>query len=218
MNYNFYWTVLIRYKHVLLEGVKLTLEISVISMLVSMIMGTLIGIGKTSKYWPIRYFFSFYVEFFRNIPLVVILFFWYFGIGLDSMEASIVGLSFFTSAYIAEIIRAGIGSIPKEQIDAAKASGLTSIVIISKIIIPQAIMITIPPIVLEFLNVIKNSSMAMTIAVAELTFASQEIEALTFRGFESATGALVLYFVMTVTVSICMNYIETKMKINIKVG
>jgi polar amino acid transport system permease protein len=187
-------------------------------MLLSLIVGIVVGIGKISKILPIRYFFTFYIEFFRNIPLIVQLFFWYFGVGLDSMAASIVGLSFFTSAYIAEIVRAGIEAIPKEQIDAAKASGLSSINIISKITLPQTLMVTIPPLGIEFLNVIKNSSIAMTIAVTELTFMSQEIEALTFRGFESTTAVTAIYLVMTLTVVICMNYIEKKMKIDIKVG
>jgi polar amino acid transport system permease protein len=218
VNYNFDWSVVIDYRHLLFEGFKLTLQISAISTVISLGLGMVVAIGKMSKILPIRWFFSFYVEFFRNIPLIVLLFFWYFGVGLDSMMASIVGLSIFTSSYIAEIIRSGIEVISKEQIDAAKSSGLSTFDIIYKITMPQALMVTIPPIGIEFLNVIKNSSIAMTIAVTELTFQSQEIDALTFRGFEAATAVTVIYLLMTLTVVSCVNYIEKKMKISVKIG
>jgi polar amino acid transport system permease protein len=215
---NLDWTVIVDYRHLLFEGFKMTLQISLVSMVLSLLMGIVVGLGKISKILPIRYFFAFYVEFFRNIPLIVLLFFWYFGLGLSSMTASIIGLSIFTSAYIAEIVRAGIEAIPKEQKDAATASGLSSIDIVTRIILPQALMITIPPLGIEFLNVIKNSSIAMTIAVQELTFQSQEIDALTFRGFESTTAVTAIYLLMTLTVVGCVNYIEKRMKMDLKVG
>ena len=122
-----------------------------------------------------------YVEVNRNIPVVVKLFFFYFVFGIPPIVAALLGLIIHQSAYIAEDVRAAIQSIPRGQSEAARASGLTSWLLIRQIIMPQAIKIALPTLVIEMIELLKNSSIAMVITVEELTFASQQIESITFR-------------------------------------
>jgi polar amino acid transport system permease protein len=150
--------------------------------------------------------------------LIVLLFFYYFAVGLYSFPASVFGLTTFTAAFIAEIVRAGIQSVPKGNFEAAKSTGLSKFQTMIYVVLPHAFMVTIPPMSIEFLNVIKNSSVAMTIAVTELTFQTQEIDALTFRGFEAATGVTLIYLSITLVVIGIMNFIEKKVKLHKRVG
>ena len=164
---------------------------------------------------PIRWFAQGYLEFFRNTPLLVQIFFWYFGsykilpqffndwLTNTNFEfaAAVIALTIYTSAFIAEDIRSGVRSIPKEQLEAARSSGFSYIRSMQYIILPQAVRITIPPLVNQFLNLAKNSSLAMTIGVAELTYQARQVESYTFKGFESFTAATLVYVVMSITIA-----------------
>jgi polar amino acid transport system permease protein len=130
----------------------------------------------------------------------------------------LVALSVSSSAYIAEIIRAGIASIPKAQGEAARSSGLSEWQTIFHVILPQAMIRVIPPLSIEFINIIKNSSVAMTIGFAELTFQTQEIEARSFRGFEAATAVTVLYVLLSSVVVILMHAAERAVRLDIRKG
>jgi polar amino acid transport system permease protein len=114
------------------------------------------------------------------------------------------------------VVKAGITSIPKGQFEAAQSLGMNRFQVMWYIIYPQAIRIIIPPLTSQFLNLIKNSSLAMTIGVAELTFATQQIDAETFRGFEAATAVTILYIFLTLTTSFFMNLIEIKFSKGVK--
>ena len=167
-------------------------------------MSVVIGVARGSRRPVLRTLATWYVEFFRNIPLLVQTFYWYFAVGLGSFPASLVGLVLYSSVYIGEVIRSGVQSIPRTQVEAAYASGLSSIRVIRHIVVPQAVMIVIPPLGTELINVVKNSAIAMTVGVRELTFQTQEIDAATFRGFEAATVATGLYLGMALTVATAM--------------
>jgi polar amino acid transport system permease protein len=218
MEYQFHWSVLWEYRHLLWIGLKTTLEVSAISLILSLVLGTLVGVGRLSHNAYIRILCTSFVEFFRNIPLIVLLFFFYFAVGLHSFSGSIVGLSTYTAAFIAEIVRSGLQSVPKGHFEAAKSTGLTSYQTLRYVTLPHVFMITIPPLSNEFLNLVKNSSVCMTIALTELTFQTQEIDALTFRGFEAATGITLIYIGITLAVAGIMNRIEKKMNIRTRVG
>lgn len=218
MSYDFYWGVLWEYRHLLWIGVKLTLEISAISLVSSFALGTLIGVGRCSQKFLIRAFCGGCVEFFRNIPFIVLVFFIYFAVGFDSFGGGVVGLTIYSSVFIAEIVRAGLQSVPKGHYEAAKSTGLTSYQTLRYVILPHVYMITIPPLSSEFLNIIKNSSVCMAIGVTELTFQTQEIDSITFRGFEAATGVTLIYVTITLAVAVMMNILEKKIALHKRVG
>jgi polar amino acid transport system permease protein len=218
MAYKFDWGVLLVYRHLLWQGLLLTVQISALSMVLSLVLGGVIGLGRRAEVMPVRWLCGAYIEFFRNIPLIVQLFFWYFAVGLEAFPAAVIGLTVYTSAYIAEVIRSGLQSIPRTQIEAARSFGMTPFQAIRHVVLPQALMRVIPPLGVEFINVIKNSSIAMTISVTELTFQTQQIESLTFRGFEAATAVTILYVLLASSIVLLMAAIERLVRLDLRVG
>ncbi len=233
--YKFYWAVLYEvnptYKEIfgywLLRGLQLTVEISLISTGIALFMGTIFGIARLSTFKPTYYLATGYVEFFRNTPLLVQLFFWYFAFPLALPEtiriflnehnyefwAATLGLGIYTGSFVAEIVRAGIQAIPHGHVEAALSSGLTRAQLLRFVILPQAFRVIIPPLGSEFLNNMKNSSLAMTIGVAELCWQSQQIESFTFRGFEATSAASIIYLSLSLSISVVMNTINHHLKI-----
>jgi polar amino acid transport system permease protein len=186
------------------------------------------GLARVSKNFFVSLMATYYVEFFRNVPLIVQMFFIYFSftltdtfpflesfgnfLGLENHNeffSALIALITYTSTYIAEAIRGGIQSLPKGQVEAAKTLGMGYFQTMYHIIFPQAIKIVWSPITGQFLNLIKNSSLAMTIGVAELTFATQEIDSITFRGFEAATAVTLLYLLLTLVTSMIMKQVDS---------
>lgn len=231
-NYHFDWSVVTsgKYAEWLLVGIKTTFEISAVSIVLSFLLGLLIAVMRMSNTRPIRWFAQGYLEFFRNTPLLVQIFFWYFGSykilptavndWLNTMNiefaAAVIALTIYTSAFIAEDIRSGVRSIPKEQMEAARSSGFSYLRSMMYIILPQAVRLTIPPLINQFLNLTKNSSLAMTIGVVELTYQARQIESYTFRGFEAFTAATLVYvvlsFIITGLVTLYSKKVLTPMK------
>ena len=186
MTYNFDWSVLWRGQSGLwlLQGLITTIEISAIAWLLAVTLGIFSGALRTASIAPLRWLASSYVEFFRNVPLLVWMFFWYFAVppllpepvqdwlfdhGVE-FWAGVAALGVYHGARFSEVIRSGIQSIPKTQFEAAASTGLTITQAYRLIIIPIALRLIIPPATNESLNLIKNSSVALTIGVAELTF------------------------------------------------
>ena len=218
MAYKFDWGVLLVYRHLLWQGLLLTVQISALSMVLSLVLGGVLGLGRRAEVRPVRWLCGAYIEFFRNIPLIVQLFFWYFAVGLEAFPAAVIGLTVYTSAYIAEVIRSGLQSIPRTQIEAARSFGMTPFQALRHVVLPQALMRVIPTLGVEFINVIKNSSIAMTISVTELTFQTQQIESLTFRGFEAATAITILYVLLASSIVLLMAAIERLVRLDLRVG
>jgi His/Glu/Gln/Arg/opine family amino acid ABC transporter permease subunit len=235
MGYEFDWHVLIEYKQLLIDGLITTIKLSVLGIFFSFIIGSIVGIGRASKSFWLSLLASYYVESFRNIPLIVQMFFIYFTFTLsqifpflntwgdflhindvDAFFSALLALILYTGAYIAEVVKAGIRSIPKGQFEAARSLGMNRFQVMWYVIYPQAVRIIIPPLTSQFLNLIKNSSLAMTIGVAELTFSTQQIDAETFRGFEAATAVTILYIILTLSTSFIMNLIEIKFSKGVK--
>jgi polar amino acid transport system permease protein len=173
---------------------------------------------------PLRWFALAYLEFFRNTPLLVQIFFWYFGsykilpmfvndwlneTGFE-FAAAVIALTIYTSAFIAEDIRSGVLSIPKEQMEAARSAGFSYLRSMQYIILPQAVRITIPPLINQFLNLAKNSSLAMTIGVMELTYQARQVESYTFKGFEAFTAATLVYIVISLSITALVNIYNEK--------
>ena len=217
LSYQFDWSVVTsgKYFEWLMSGLKVTLELSLLGIVLSFLLGLLIAVMRMSHFKPVRWLAVGYLEFFRNTPLLVQIFFWYFGSYKILPEAinnwltntnfefaaAVIALTIYTSAFIAEDIRSGVLSIPKEQMEAARSSGFSYLRSMQYIILPQAVRITVPPLVNQFLNLAKNSSLAMTIGVAELTYQARQVESYTFKGFEAFTAATLIYLLLSVTIT-----------------
>lgn len=217
MQYDFKWDVVLSGEGLewILEGVVTTCKISSVALVCAMLLGTVIAVLRLTGCKPFVWFSAAFTEFFRNTPLLVQIFFWYFGSegilpqGLLSwlyehdfeFWAGVIALTVYTSAFIAEEIRSGINSIPKNQLEASRACGLSFIQAMRYVILPQAFRIIIPPLISQSLNLVKNSSLCMTIGVMELTYMARQIESYTFRGFEAFTVSTLIYLCISLLVS-----------------
>jgi polar amino acid transport system permease protein len=221
LKYHFDWSIVTsgKYFEWLVSGLKVTLELSFVGIIGAFIIGLVIAVMKMSHYRPLRWLASIYLEFFRNTPLLIQIFFWYFGsykilptavndwLNSTNFEfaAAAIALIIYTSAFIAEDIRSGILSIPKEQMEASRSAGFSYLSSMQYIILPQAVRITIPPLVNQFLNLAKNSSLAMTIGVMELTYQARQVESYSFKGFEAFSAATIVYLVLSVSITFMMD-------------
>ena len=149
-----------------------------------------------------------YVEIMRNIPAVVKLFLIHFIVGLDAFLAGVIALSLHQSAYIADVVSAGLRALPKGQLEAGLATGLTYYHTFTRVLLPQALRITIPPMTTQFVQVVKNSSIVMLISLQDLTFITNQIEHETFRGMEASIAVTVLYLMIAAVIIILMNIVQ----------
>jgi glutamate/aspartate transport system permease protein len=235
LSYNFDWSVLWRepYGVWLLKGLWLTIQIGLLGWVIAFFLGVAIGAIRVSHWRWLRILGTAYVEVFRNIPLLVQLFFWFYAgpmlfgeqLGREINRVSglnyyvaIIGLGLYTASRVAEHVRAGFASIGRDQYQAVLSTGMTHVQMYIYVIIPYALRIIIPPLTTEFLTIFKNSSVAMTIGVAELTFQSYQIDADTFHGLEATTGAMFIYLLLGLAVVKFMGIIENKYKIKGMVG
>jgi len=229
--YEFRWSVLwqLPYGVWMLEGIWTTIKLGLISWVFALLLGIIVGTCRVTPYRPLRLIATAYTEFFRDIPLLVQLFFWYFAaprilptpielylyrqVPQVEFWITVIALSIYTSSRVAEQIRSGMQSISQDQFNAALSTGLTHYQMYRYVTIPLAIRIMIPPLTTEFLTVFKNTSLAMTVGVLETTFMSQQIEAYTFRGLEATTGACIVYLIITMIVVTGMGWVEKKMAV-----
>lgn len=226
MHYSFNWSLIFsgNYGQWFVDGLVITLQLSGLSILIALLLGTILTTMRLSGLKPLVWISAGYIEFFRNTPLVVQIFFWYFGsdpilpdffkhwLYQQNIEfaTGVIALSTYTAAFIAEELRSGILSIPKTQLEASRATGLTFLQAMGYIILPQAFRIVIPPLISQFLNLIKNSSLAMTIGVMELTYMARQVEAHTFHGFEAFTVATLIYLCLSLLVSLAITQYNKK--------
>lgn len=231
--YDFDWAVFTtegQYGHMgylMLHGLNLTLTITLYSAIIALALGTIIGLARLSKFKPVYWFATCYVELFRNTPLLIQLFFWNFALPYAFPEElrfqlyemdfefwiATIGCGIFTSAFMAEIIRAGIQSIPKGLLEASYSSGLNFNQTLRKVILPLAFREIIPPLGSEFLNNMKNTSLAMTIGVGEVCWSMQEVLSLTFHTFEALVAATAIYLVLSLSIAGILNLVNVKLKI-----
>jgi len=226
VKYTFNWSVLWTGEsgQWLLSGLIVTLELSALAWLLAVALGVVSGALRTVKFRPLRAVATFYVEFFRNVPLLVWMFFWYFGVppflpevirewmfghGLE-FWAGVLALGVYSGARFSEVLRSGIQSIPRTQMEAAVASGLTTFQAYRYVILPVALRIIIPPGTSESLNLLKNSSLALTISVAELTFQTRQIETYTAKAIEALTAGTLIYLVLCIGLASIMSWVERR--------
>ncbi|HEX8013400.1 MAG TPA: amino acid ABC transporter permease [Casimicrobiaceae bacterium] len=234
MNYNWNWGVFFQelpgggeqYWQLIVSGVGWTLAVSAASWIIALALGSVIGtIRTTASPWLVRAGNA-WVELFRNIPLLVQMFLWYFVIpefipplkswivqtdpANAQFIAAVVCLGLFTSARIAEQVRAGIQSLPRGQRLAGMAIGLTAPQVYRFVLLPMGFRIIIPPLTSETMNLIKNSSVALTIGLAELTYRARELGEYTFNFFEAFTAATLIYIVIAFSANRVMAVVERR--------
>jgi glutamate/aspartate transport system permease protein len=216
--------------HYLLVGVVWTLTTALAAWVIALAIGSLVGVIRTTpSRWAIR-LGNAYVELFRNIPLLVQMFLWFFvlpevvpqGVGewikqmpppWSAFIPAVLCLGFYTSARVAEQVRAGIQSLPRGQGMAGTAMGLTLPQSYRYVLLPQAYRIIMPPLTSEFLNIIKNSSVALTIGLLELTARARAMQEFTFQVFEAFTGATVIYILVNILIAFGMRWLEKRIAV-----
>jgi His/Glu/Gln/Arg/opine family amino acid ABC transporter permease subunit len=229
MQYDFQWSVLWTggRGEWLLQGIWTTLRISALSWIIACALGIVSGALRTVPFAPLRLLATCYVELFRNVPLLVWLFFWYFGVpqvlppaAQDWLNrrgpefwSAVAGLSVYHGARMSEVIRAGIQSIPKTLLEASLATGLSVGQAYRLIMIPIALRLIVPPATNESLNLLKSSSLAMTIGVAELTFMTRQVETYTAKAFEALTAGTGIYLGLCLVISSVMGQVERRFRI-----
>ena len=211
------------------SGIKWTLYVSLLGWIIAFSMGSVLGVLRTTPVAWLRIPATMYVELFRNIPLLVQMFIWYFVVPeivplaagewlktkmpMPEFWNAVLCLGFYTASRVAEQVRAGIQSIPRGQTDAGLAMGLTLPQTYRHVLLPMSYRIIIPPLTTEFLTIFKNSSIALTIGVLELTAQARQISEYTFRTFEIFLIATVIYAMITLTVTFTMRWIENKTRV-----
>jgi glutamate/aspartate transport system permease protein len=197
---------------------------------IALALGLVIGTLRTTPHPWVRGLCAAYVEIFRNVPLLVQMFLWFFVLPELLPEAwgdwmkqlpppwgsyvpAVLCLGIYTSVRVAEQVRAGINSLPRGQMMAGTAIGLTLAQSYRQVILPQSLRIILPPLTSEFLNCIKNSSVALTIGVMELTARARAMQEFSFQVFEAFAAATVIYLLANLVVVVGMRWVEAKVRV-----
>jgi glutamate/aspartate transport system permease protein len=236
--YKLDWSILLQqepggtgtYLNYLVVGLGWTLVTALAAWVMALIIGAVVGTLRTTTMpWVVR-FGNGYVEVFRNIPLIVQMFLWFFvfpellptelGDAIKQMPPpwssyipAVLCLGFFTSVRVAEQVRAGINSLPRGQRFAGTAMGLTQVQTYRYVLLPQAFRIILPPLTSEFMNVIKNSSVALTIGLLELTGRARAMQEFSFHVFEAFAAATVIYLLTNLVVVLFMRWVESRVRV-----
>ena len=229
--YNWNWGILVTQPYLgwLLTGLAMTAVLALASWAIALVLGSLIGLARTLPNAPLRWFGTAYVELFRNIPLIVQMFLWFFvlpelvpqaaghwlkrELPYPEFVSAMVCLGLYTAARVAEQVRSGIGSVPRGLAAAALASGLTLAQTYRYILLPLGFRIIVPPLTSEFLGIVKNTSIALTIGVLEITATSRQIESYTFQGYEAFAAATALYLSLALLLLFLTRRLESRTRI-----
>jgi len=233
MNYQWDWQVFLQdtgggetYLHWMMSAWGWTLAVSGCAWVIALAFGSLVGVLRTAPNKGLQWFGNAWVELFRNIPLLVQIFLWYHVIpalappmkALPSFILVVFALGFFTSSRVAEQVRAGIQSLPRGQMMAGSAMGLTVPQTYRHVILPMAFRIILPPLTSEAMNIIKNSSVAFAVSIAELIQFALQAQEETSRGIEIYLAVTVLYAVSAFAVNRVMMFIEARVRLPGQMG
>ncbi|MBM3833449.1 MAG: amino acid ABC transporter permease [Verrucomicrobia bacterium] len=215
LNYHWDWASVLKYRQKFVQGWFTTILVSIAALILSTVVGLSFALARRSRFLPLQCFSRIYVEVVRGTPLLVqILIFFYVVADAFHVEnrylVGILTLAFFSGAYISEIIRAGIESVGKSQLESAKAIGLTRAQTYRHIIFPQALRQTLPPLAGQFVSLIKDSSLLSIISISEFTLNAQEVNSFTFSTLESYIPLAIGYLILTLPISIGTRYLERR--------
>jgi len=234
MNYNWNWGIFQMpapdgsgtYLTMLLDGLQWTVVTASLAWLIAFVFGAIVGIVRTLNSPTLKFLGNAYIELFRNIPLLVQLFIWYFVVPElvpaslgnwikqlynGAFYTAVIGIGLYMSARVATQVTAGIESLPRGQRFAAMAIGLTTWQSYRYVQLPMAFRVIFPPLTSEFLNTIKNTSVALTIGLVELTARARAMQEFSFQVFEAFIAAAVLYLLLNVVVTFVMRYLERRL-------
>lgn len=208
-----------QYWPLLLEGFINTLIVSIIALLSSLIIGTIMGMLQLSANKIVRTIANIYVEFFRNIPLLITVMFFYvvvpmYWMNISGFAAGIIGLTIYTSSFIADNIRAGILTVPGGQMEAALSQGMKQIQVMRYVILPQAIRIVLPPLGNQFINLVKNSSVLAMVTGLDLMYYGDFVAMETFNTFDTYILVGLIYLVITLPLTFATRKLEAKLGVN----
>ncbi len=202
----------------LLVGLWTTLWLSAAASILGLIIGLVTGLCRVSRNLTLRNLSIMYIELIRGTPLLVQIFIFYFFLGtvldISRIVAGICALAIFAGAYVAEIIRAGIQSIPKGQMEAARSLGMNIPQAMIHIILPQAFKRTLPPLAGQFISLIKDSSLVSVIAITDLTKSGREVITSTFATFEIWFVVAFLYLMLTMVLSQVIAWVERRLAVS----
>jgi polar amino acid transport system permease protein len=200
MTYTFRWDVVFSNLPFLLSGVWMTLLISALTLMISVVLGMAVALADMSRLWVFRALARVWGEGVRNTPILVQLLWMYyvlpivFGLMISAFTACVIGLSIYSSAFIAEVYRAGIQAVPRGHLEAAQVLGMSRFDSFVRIVVPQAVRTILPPLAGNFVQLIKYSSLAAVLSVADVTKRAMELSAATFRPLETFSAVAVIYF------------------------
>ncbi len=222
MTYQFRFDVVWNNMPFLMEGLWLTLTISFLALAISMALGLLVAVVRLAKNRGVSLIGATYVEIFRDTPVLVQLFWVYYvlpillDIKISAFGAALVGLTLHSAAFLGEVYRAGIQAVPSGQVEAAKVLGLTPAQTFVRIVLPQAFRTILPPLVNNFVDLIKLSSLASVFAVGEITRKATELSAATFRPLEIFTFIALIYFFICWPLSMAMRHLERRLHVHVR--
>lgn len=216
LSYEWAWGLFFqKWAHLLLRGVGMTLAVSAASMLLALPLGVVVGLCRISDDPGARLFGFSYVELFRGTPLLVQVMIWYHvlagPLGLSQFGAAVGALSCFAGSYIAEIVRAGIQSIDRGQMEAARSLGLSHFQAMRHVILPQAFRRILPPLASEFIALVKDSSLAYVIGLSELAAVTRQIQSSAYMTFEPWLTTAATYLTINVILSLAVRRLEKKL-------
>lgn len=210
----------VEYKYYYLIGIRTTLLISFLSLIIGTALGALLSLFKLSKVKILRAISTIYIEIVRGTPMMVQIALVYFGsyvimgVNMDGFLAALIAVSLNSAAYVAEIIRSGIQSVDKGQREASKSLGLSDGQTMRYIILPQAIKNILPALGNEFVTLIKETAVASTIGVADLMYASKIVQSSSFQPFNPLIIVAIIYFIITFTLSQLIGLFERRLAHN----
>jgi aspartate/glutamate/glutamine transport system permease protein len=207
-----------------LGGLWVTIQVSILGLAGALLVGTGVALLRVSPVAPLRFLGSAYVEFFRNTPLVVQLFFLFLGLPLlglrfasdtfdNIFRAVLVGMALYHGAYVAEVVRGGLLGVDRGQIEAARSLGLSYVQTLREVQLPQTFRAVIPPLGNIGIALVKNTSLASTIGVTDLLFGAEIVESRTFRAQEAFLTATLLYLALTIPLGGLVNLLERRLQV-----
>ncbi|MFT8323662.1 MAG: amino acid ABC transporter permease [Bacillus sp. (in: firmicutes)] len=215
---DFQISIIVEYAQFFLKGAMLTIGLSLAGILIGTCLGLLMGIGKIMRNKILAFPFICYITFFRGTPLLVQILIVHFGLvplftgETNGIAAGIIALSLNSAAYIAEIFRAGIQSIDRGQMEAARSLGMNHIQAMRYVILPQAFKRMIPPLGNEFIVLLKDSSLISIVAAPELMYWARAMGAQYFRVWEPYLTAAFIYLILTLVISFLLNRLERRLE------
>jgi His/Glu/Gln/Arg/opine family amino acid ABC transporter permease subunit len=218
ISYDFQWDAVFANRDLLRVALKNTLWIALVSMVLATAGGLVLALLRTSRRAPLRWFASIYINVIRGIPLLVLIFYIYFGVSIwldikfTSFQAGVISLTIFHTAFMAEIFRTGLTGVPTGQREAALSLGISRPRAFLSIILPQAIRVAVPAAGNDFVGMVKDTSLVGVIGIYELYRTGQKLVSDTFLPFEVWTGIAILYIAIVFLIDIVVRLVERRLR------